>query len=158
MNKIEALREAIAAAVPGLIQNPDRLQLFVDDGRIVATAGPSVSFEYRYAARIVMLDFPGPTDAVMAAMVAWAHRYQPDLFQNRDNCEHGITFEADLLNHETADLSTRIKLTESVVVTERADGTRTFAHVDDSRPGNIDWDGAGFLAPRDLAIGAIPRK
>jgi hypothetical protein len=105
-----------------------------------------------------MLDFAASTDALVAAIVAWAHRNQPDLFQNPANRAHGLTFEADMLNHAAADLSIRIKLTESVVVTTGAGGAREIQRVDDSIPANKDWDAAAWVAGRDMASGAIPRE
>ncbi|MEX3614285.1 MAG: phage tail protein [Burkholderia gladioli] len=158
MNKIDSLRDAIVAAIPGLSIDPDRLLVFMDEGHIVATAEPSASFEFRYTARLVMLEFSGSTAGLMAAIVAWAHRNQPDLFQNPDNRAHGLTFEADMLSHESADLSIRVKLTESVVVNAAPDGTWQTARVDDSVPGNDDWDPAAWVEARDAARGAVPEN
>lgn len=157
MKKSDSLRAAITAAVPGLPQNPDRLLVFVEGGHIAASPGQTASFEYRYFARLVMLEFGGSTDSVMGAIVQWAQANQPDLFQNRDNEAHGIEFEADVLNNSTVDLSVRVKLTESVVARVGENGQRTFTHVDDSLPANTDWDPAVWVEGRDLASGAWPK-
>ncbi|RQT09822.1 phage tail protein [Burkholderia contaminans] len=158
MKKSDSLRAAITAAVPGLPENPDRLLMFVEGGHIAASPGQTASFEYRYFARLVMLEFGGSTDAVMGAIVLWAQANQPDLFQNRDNEAHGIEFEADVLNNNAVDLSVRVKLTESVVARVGDDGRRSFTHVDDSVPASTDWDSAAWVAGRDLASGAWPKK
>ncbi len=39
MHKAQLIRELLAASVPHLQQNPDALRVFINKGRIVATAG-----------------------------------------------------------------------------------------------------------------------
>jgi hypothetical protein len=58
---------------------------------------------------------------------------------NPDERGHGITFEVDILNHSTADLSIKLALTESVAVQTGSDGSRVIDHVDDMQTGT---DGA----------------
>ncbi|XRW93147.1 phage tail protein [Serratia sp. PAMC26656] len=47
MLKPEQLRTALVNALPALQAFPDRLRLNLDDGRVVSTLGPSLSFEYQ---------------------------------------------------------------------------------------------------------------
>ncbi|WP_186078681.1 phage tail protein [Burkholderia gladioli] len=157
MKKLDALRRAIAAALPDLPRDPERLLLFADDGHIVATSSRSPAFEYRYVGRIVIFGFAGDTDCLMAAVVNWAHSHQPDLFQNPDNRPHGLTFEADVLDEQACDLSIRIKLTESVAAQAAANGAWHLQRIDDSLPGNLDWDPMSWVNARDAADGAVPR-
>ena len=105
MIKPASLRAAIAAAVPDLEQNPEKLQVFVDAGTIAATAGKSLSFEYRYTINLILLDYAGDADSVMIAVLVWVKRHQPDLVANIDKQQSGVTFEVDHLNNDSCDLS-----------------------------------------------------
>ncbi|RAR53893.1 tail completion protein R (GpR) [Paraburkholderia unamae] len=132
MNKPGSARAALEKAIPSLVDEPDKLTVFIDSGSIAATGGHTVSFEYRYTLNLLLLDFGGEADDVMIALVEWARANQPDLVTNWDQRETGITFECDVLNNATVDLSIKMKLSESIAVTTAADGSRTVQHVDDS--------------------------
>lgn len=132
MNKPSSLRAALDAAIPSLKAEPDKLTIFVDEGSITATGTRSLSFEYRYTAHVIAMDFSGDADAVFIALVEWARAHQPDLVTNPDARESGITFEVDILNNSTFDLSIKLRLTESVVVSTGTDGRRTVTHIDDA--------------------------
>lgn len=133
MIKPASLRAAIVKAIPSLAANPDKLTVFIDAGSIAATAAHSLSFEYRYTCNVMLLDFAGDSDELFIAIVEWARRYQSDLFTNPDQRANGITYEVDILDNATADVSVKLQLTESVVVKTGNDGKRTITHVDDSR-------------------------
>ncbi|WP_338926156.1 phage tail protein [Mycetohabitans endofungorum] len=133
MNKPASLRAALVAALPPLQSAPDALSVFIDHGTLVATGTRSLSFEYRYVLNVLLLDYAGDADAVMVAIIEWVRANQPDLVIHAEAREDGITFEVDLLNHETADLSIKLKLTESVVVRTDASGRRVIEHVADTQ-------------------------
>lgn len=133
MNKPASLRRALARAIPSLQVEPEKLTVFIDEGSIIATGTRSLSFEYRYTVHTLVMDFSGDADAVFLALVEWARRNQPDLVTDPGEREHGITFEVDILNHATADLSIKLALTESVTVTTGADGKHIIEHVDDQQ-------------------------
>lgn len=144
MNKAVTFRRAIADAVPELHDDPDKLLVFVDGGTVIATAAPSLSFEYRYTLNAIVTDFVGDADAVFVALIAWVHRNQSDLLANGDQRQNGITFEVDHLTQTTCDLSIKLKLTESVVVGTDAAGGRTITHVDEPVP---EWNVRGLVDP-----------
>jgi hypothetical protein len=133
MIKPASLRAAIVRAIPSLAANPDKLTVFIDAGSIAATSARSLSFEYRYTCNVILLDFAGDSDELFVAIVEWARAYQVDLFLNPDERANGITYEVDILDNATADVSVKLQLTESVVVRQAGDGTRTIEHVDDSQ-------------------------
>lgn len=133
MKKPASLRAALVAAIPSLAAEPDRLAVFIDEGSIAATGGRSLSFEYRYIVHALVMDFAGDSDAVFVALVEWARANQPDLVTNAGERGHGITFEVDILNHTTVDLSVKLQLTEGVAVSTGPDGERVIEHVDDSQ-------------------------
>ncbi|WP_153075784.1 phage tail protein [Paraburkholderia bonniea] len=132
MKKPASLRAALVAALPALETDPDRLAVFIDKGVTMATGTRTPSFEYRYVLNVLMLDFAGNPDEVMIVLIGWARANQPDLVTNDALRDIGITFEIDILNHETVDLSIKLHLTESVVVSTSASGERTVTHVDDA--------------------------
>ncbi|RQR78690.1 phage tail protein [Burkholderia sp. Bp9015] len=140
MIKSASLRSALVAAIPDLATNADKLTVFVDQGSIAAKGTKSLSFEYRYVCNVLLLDFGGDPDDVFIAVLEWARKNQPDLVTNWDQRSTGITYEIDILNNVTADVSIKLQLTESVVVRTDEDGRRIVTHVDDSvQPDDITW-------------------
>lgn len=121
MQKLASLRAHLSAATPHLRQNPEKLTVFAERGRLVCAGGSSLSFEYAFTARLVILDFAGHADAVMVPLLAWIRRNQIDIFDNPDRRASAIRFEAELLNQETVDLNIEVDLTEAVVVASGAE-------------------------------------
>lgn len=116
MYKPVSLRTHLTAATPDLIQNPDKLKVFVDGGRLVCTGAGSLSFEYRYTLKLIVLDYRGDPDLIMVPLLAWVSRNQIELLENVEQREKGIRFEVELLSLETYDLTIDIDLSERVRV------------------------------------------
>jgi hypothetical protein len=132
MNKPNSLRAALVAAVPSVAADPEKLTVFIDAGSLAITGATSLSHELRYTCNVLLLDFAGDVTDVFIAITEWARSSQPDLATNIDQRANGITFEADILNNMTVDLSLRLQLTESVVVSIDADGKRTATYINDA--------------------------
>lgn len=126
MRKPDSLKSLLLATVPGLKDSPERLALFVDRGGIVGGGGRSLSFEYRYAVNLVVEGFADDPDALMVPVIAWIAEYQPDLI-NKPGAEP-FTFEAEILDDDTRDISITIQLTEPVVVVPREGGGYGVTH------------------------------
>ncbi|MDR9048890.1 phage tail protein [Burkholderia multivorans] len=143
MNKPASLRAAIAAAIPSLQVSPEKLTVFIDHGSIASTGAKGLSFEYRYVCHVLLLDFADDPDTLFIAILEWVRANQPDLVLNPDEREQGMTYEIDILDNATSDVSIKLQLTESVVVKVADDGTRTIEHVDDSqlRDMTFTWTG-----------------
>ncbi|MBN3818749.1 phage tail protein [Paraburkholderia sp. Se-20369] len=133
MNKPDSLRRALVAAIPSLDAAPDKLAVRIEQGTIAATGTLSASFEYRYVTRVLITNFTGDTDPVFVALVDWVRANQPDLVTNPAVQASGLTFELIPRDPGAADLSIRLALTESVVVTIGPDGKRVVTHVDDTQ-------------------------
>ncbi|WP_276867600.1 phage tail protein [Enterobacter oligotrophicus] len=118
MNKPQSLRHALNKSVPYVRENPDRLHLFVDNGSLVATSAASISWEYRYTLNVVVTDFTGDQNLLMAPILYWLRDNQPDALQNPDEREKLFTFEVDILGNGACHLSLNLKLTERVLVRE----------------------------------------
>lgn len=118
MNKPQSLRKALNSAVQYVRDNPDRLHLFVDNGSLVATSATSVSWEYRYTLNIVVTDFAGDQNLLMAPILYWLRDNQPDALKNPAEREKLFTFEVDILGNDRCDLSLNLRLTERVIARE----------------------------------------
>lgn len=123
MNKPTQIRDMLCKALPFLARNPDRLQVYIDAGTIVATTVKSnLSFEYQYKCIVLITDYADHADSIMVPVLAWVYRNQNELMANPDKRKTGITFRADLLNHNTADIEITLSLTERVNVSQTDDG------------------------------------
>lgn len=120
MLKPNSLRQAITAAVPELKRDPDKLTLFVKDGKLATTGGGSLSFEYRYTVNIVVLDYGSHADAIMVPLLAWLRVHQPEIAENPELRDKAVRFEVEFLNAKTVDLSVEVDLSERVIVKPRA--------------------------------------
>jgi|SRR5476649_821390 len=121
MNKPASLRKTLNEGVPHIRDNPESLHIFVDAGNVVATLAPSLSYEYRYTLNLIVTDFAGDQNLLMVPILYWLKKNQPDLMANNELREHGFSFEVDILNHKTCDISIDLKLTERVVVRKEGD-------------------------------------
>lgn len=141
MNKPESLRAHLIAAVPDLAQNPDRLMIFIDNGKIRSTAAFGLSFEYIYTLNLILTDYAGHPDTVAIPLLAWVLVNQRDLMENFERSKDAIVFEADVLDNSKVDLSIKLPLTERVIVKRQDDGKLMVSHpaepVVDDDPFNI---------------------
>jgi len=135
MNKPDGLRRLLLAAVPGLADNPDRLSIFIDKGRVGASAG-SLSFEYRYQLNLVVQDYAGADDALFVPVIAWIAEQQPELLQRTD--QEPFTYECELLDSQARDVSIYIQLTEAVRVQPKPGGGFTSEHLAEPRREDMD--------------------
>ncbi|CAD9217801.1 Putative phage tail completion protein R [Burkholderia cenocepacia] len=133
MIKPDSLRRALTAAIPSIAAEPGALTVLVEQGSIAAAGTLTPSFEYRYTAHVLATNFSGDTDPVFVALIEWVRANQPDLVTNPTARASGITFEVGIRDQAAVDLSIRLVLTESVVVTTGPDGQRVITHVDDTR-------------------------
>ena len=133
MNKPNALRAALCAAIPVLAANPDMLRMWVDKGRIVArAAAANRAFEYRYTLNVVIENWQGEECALFLAVNEWLTTQQPDLLTQSG--EGGYNFEADIIDDKTMDISIDLQLTEAVRVLARPGGGFELTFVDEETP------------------------
>lgn len=128
MNKPESLRAHLLATVAELKHNPDRLLIFIDNGKIRCTAAHTLSFEYSFDLQVILTDFAGHPDSVMLPLLGWLSVHQSELLENLNKTADGIQFEADILDNSKVDLSLTLPLTERVVVGKDDQGNTTIHH------------------------------
>lgn len=121
MNKPSELRDLLTRCVPHLANRPDTLHMFVENGAIVSTGAPSLSFEYRFELIILVTDYSDHSDTLVVPILGWLRTNQPELLMNPTLRDSGFTFRAEALNHDTADIEITLKLTERVAVAQSAD-------------------------------------
>ena len=116
MNKPQSLRNALNKAVAYVRDNPDKLHLFIDNGSLVATGAASMSWEYRYTLNVIVEDFSGDQNLLMAPVMLWLRANQSDAIHNPELREKLFTFEADILRNDVCDISINLQLTERILV------------------------------------------
>lgn len=117
MKKPATLRKAIEARNPDLKKNPDKLKLYIQNGRISTRLSAETSargYEYRYSLNIAITDFTGDMDTLILPITDWLRTHQPDLLQNHERADQAITFEIDLIDVRTCDVMLNLNLTEAV--------------------------------------------
>lgn len=125
MLKPAEIRKAISAANESLRRDPDKLLVFIDEGRIVCRGGRNLSYEYQYTLNIIITDYPHHADRVILPMLAWLRRHQPDIFENHEKSNEAIRFQVEIVNQQTVDISIEVDLSERVIVTH--EGNRLIA-------------------------------
>lgn len=120
MNKPERFRAALLAALPDLTHDPQRLSIFVEKGKLVASGTEGAGWQYGYQLTAILQDFAGDMDTLAKAIITWVAVEQPDMLKNPTQAERGIRFECELMTSELADVSIEIDLTEAVYAS--ADG------------------------------------
>lgn len=123
MKKLDSLRSHLLASVPEIRNSPEKMEIFVDKGDVAVRAG-SLSFEYSYTASVWVQDFSVSVDNLLVPILAWIAANQPDLFEKGDR--KPFTFESELLDAETCDITISINLTELVRVEQQAKGVKVF--------------------------------
>lgn len=156
MNKPEQIRALLLSAVPHLARNPNDLHIFVDQGKVVASAArQNLSFEYQFDLSVVVLDYADHADTIMVPLLAWVAQHQPELLTNPDKRQNGIRFRVEMINKNKADIEITISLTERVKVTA-VEGGRTVEHLPEPPAdpyAGFDWtlfiDGEQMTLPGD---------
>lgn len=134
MKKPASLRAALVAALPDLARDPERLLVFIDAGSLRSTFAPGLSYETAYTLNLILTDFAGEPLVVWAAILIWLRVNQSELLDNPDKRQTGITFEADIIDHDKVDLSIKLQLTERVIVKDQGNGKLDITIADEPQP------------------------
>lgn len=121
MLKPQQLRKALTDSVPLLQRNPDSLNVFIDNGRIVSTLAASLLFEYQYRLNMVITDYTGDIDVLIVPMLEWLRVNEPDMMAMKEKQQTGFTFKADVISDTASDISIDLLLSERVIVNHVGD-------------------------------------
>jgi hypothetical protein len=83
MRKADSLRRWLTAFLPDLRKQADRLQVYLEGGRISARRSATLSFAYAYTVKALITDFAGDPDTVMVATLAWIEKSSPSCSRPR---------------------------------------------------------------------------
>ncbi|AML59944.1 Phage tail protein [Serratia rubidaea] len=135
MLKPNQLRDALFKALPDLQAQPEKLTMQLADGRVVATPGPSLSFEYRYSLKLMLAGHAADCDLVMVTVLAWLRSHQPDLLANVEKRNNGFAFSLDVT--ENGQLDIQLQLTERILVEQREDALHITPLPEPPEPQNV---------------------
>ena len=118
MQKMKSLRKALNDAVPQLMNNPEMMRIFADEGNIDARLAASLSHEKKYTLNVIVWDFVGDPDLIFVPVAAWLRDNQPDICTLDEGRKKGYRFQMDLNDGDNVDISISLQLTERTLVRE----------------------------------------
>ena len=110
MEKPALLRAEIEKHLPEIKNNPEKLTLFVQNGRVSGNKH-TLGHEVRYTLALMIDGYTGDTDILNAVILNWARSHQPDLLDN-----------------QSCDLLIELALSERITVTADNNGQVTVRH------------------------------
>ena len=116
MLKLNSLKALLTQCMPDLARDPKRLIVLAENGTVVSTGTTSLSFEWRYTARVIVLDYDGHADAVIVPIIAWMKRNQSEQMDNPERWANAIKFRVEPLTTTTMDFGIELQLTERAIV------------------------------------------
>lgn len=127
MEKPALLRAEIEKHLPEIKNNPEKLTLFVQNGRVSGNKH-TLGHEVRYTLALMIDGYTGDTDILNAVILNWARRHQPDLLAPGHVPDNAYRLEADILDNRSCDLLIELALSERITVTADNNGQVTVRH------------------------------
>lgn len=127
MEKPALLRAEIEKHLPEIKNNPEKLTLFVQNGRVFGNKH-TLGHEVRYTLALMIDGYTGDTDILNAVILNWARRHQPDLLAPGHVPDNAYRLEADILDNRSCDLLIELALSERITVTADNNGQVTVRH------------------------------
>lgn len=118
MRKLSDLRQYLLSCpldIPA-----DKLLTFAEGGRLTSYAGmahQNSNIALSYTAHCVVTDYAGDHLQLLFLVSRWLDQAEPG------HVPDALAFHVDILDHQTADISVKIPLTESIDVKQEAAGT-----------------------------------
>jgi hypothetical protein len=154
VNKLDACRAAIVAANPSFAQDPDRLMIWADKGKVVTRLTGSLGYEWRYRANILLEGLTASPDAIMVPLLLWLREAQPDLLLNFQRGDDAVRFEAHILDATSWDVKIDFDLSEAVTLAPREGGGWDITHLPEPPIGDMLLEGAGTVPLGEIWLGA----
>ncbi|GGE50603.1 tail protein [Halopseudomonas oceani] len=128
MYKPSSLKQHLISSVKELQLSPDKVLVFMDDGNVVCSSAPGLSFEYRYTLKLIITDFAGQPDGVFIPLLAWVGEHQRELLDNYEQRQDAIAFNAEVLANDLVDIEISLPLTERAIVRAEPGGELSVSH------------------------------
>ncbi|CDO35833.1 phage tail protein [Novosphingobium sp. KN65.2] len=119
MKKPASLRAAIAALLPDIARDPDKLAMWVERGRVRAPQTVQRGFAWEYELTLVAEDYTHDPAVIFFLVVEWLRDNQPDLLAANTD---GFAFEVDVIDDKTFDVKITLPLREIVTAQQLAEG------------------------------------
>ena len=127
MEKPALLRAEIEKHLPELKNNPEKLTLFVQNGRVFGNKH-TLGHEVRYTLALMIDGYTGDTDILNAVILNWARRHEPGLLAPGHVPDNAYRLEADILDNRSCDLLIELALSERITVTADNNGQVIVRH------------------------------
>lgn len=127
MEKPALLRAEIEKHLPEIKNNPEKLTLFVQNGRVFGNKH-TLGHEVRYTLALMIDGYTGDTGILNAVILNWARSHQPDLLAPGRVPDNAYRLEADILDNRSCDLLIELALSERITVTADHSGQVTVRH------------------------------
>ena len=127
MEKPALLRAEIEKHLPEIKNNPEKLTLFVQNGRVFGNKH-TLGHEVRYTLALMIDGYTGDTGILNAVILNWARSHQPDLLTPGHFPDNAYRLEADILDNRSCDLLIELALSERITVTADNNGQVTVRH------------------------------
>lgn len=147
MRKIDSLRDTLLAAIPEANNDPAMLPTWIDRGSVRGRQTGSGSFEMAFRLNVLAIGVRTDLSLISLAVTKWLRTNQPERLQPGSD---SFTFDADILDSDTADVLIQIDLTQNYEVTT-VNGEERVEPVEQTDP-VIEEANAEGLAPDIAAI------
>ncbi len=109
MRQLNQLREFMLQSVAELQQHPDKLQIWTDDGELVfKTLDPLPNHRNEYTASVLITDYAGGLESLAMPLMTFIKKY------NSQGNDDSIAYEAEIIDHDRADVLFKVKLIDNV--------------------------------------------
>lgn len=126
MKKPQSLRDHLTESIPFLRDNPDKLTMFIEQGRYRSTMAQGFSMESICPVKFVIQDFTGDADVVAFLLFQWLRVHQSELMVNLEKNQDAVKFEAEMIDNDKTDVMFEVELTERVIIKKKTDGSFYF--------------------------------
>lgn len=116
MIKRKLLREFLLRTVTWLKQNPEKLNMDIEDGRISSTLARSLSHRHHYTLSIWIEDWSGDEITLLSLIELWLRRHEPDIFATEKARETGFRYWIQEKDSTHSVLNIHLQLTERTIV------------------------------------------
>ena len=147
MRKIDSLRATLLAAIPEANNDPAMLPTWIDRGSVRGRQTGSGSFEMAFRLNVLAIGVRTDLSLISLAVTKWLRANQPERLQPGSD---SFTFDADILDNDTADVLIQIDLTQNYEVTT-VNGEERVEPVEQTDP-VLEEANAEGLAPDIAAI------